>query len=224
MPGKLIVIEGIDGSGKSTQFQLICEQLDAEGMQFERIIFPRYKESSSAMLRMYLDGAFGDSPDDVNPYAASTFYAVDRFASYRMDWREHYEGGGLVLTDRYTTANAVHQGAKLPKPQQPAFFDWLEEYEYHLLEVPAPDLVIYLNIDPQLALDHIQKRQLETGGNGDIHERDAEFLRNCAETGLHAAEYFGWDIVNCDLNGEVRDAKEIQSDIMALIREVLETR
>ena len=115
MKGTLIVIEGTDGSGKSTQFQQLRQRLEREQVAFRNVVFPRYQEESSALIRLYLNGAFGTRPGDVNPYAASSFFAVDRYASYRQDWGDWYEQGGLVLCDRYTTSNAVHQGSKLPE-------------------------------------------------------------------------------------------------------------
>ena len=123
--GKLIVLEGIDGSGKSAQYRRLCSRFDEAGMAYHHIVFPRYDQESSALIRMYLNGAFGTHPSDVNAYAASTFFAVDRYASYRTDWGEIYENGGLILSDRYTTSNAIHQGSKLPEAELPAFFDWL---------------------------------------------------------------------------------------------------
>ena len=127
--GKLIVIEGTDGSGKSTQFRLITQRLDQEKVDFRKIVFPRYDQPSSALIRMYLGGEFGDKPSDVNGYAASAFYAVDRFASYKQDWGAYYEGGGLILSDRYTTSNAVHQTVKQPEAERSEFLRWLYEFE-----------------------------------------------------------------------------------------------
>lgn len=119
--GKLIVLEGIDGSGKSAQYRRLCARFDEMGMAYHHIVFPRYDQESSALIRMYLNGAFGAHPSDVNAYAASTFFAVDRYASYRTDWGGIYENGGLILSDRYTTSNAIHQGSKLPEAELPAF-------------------------------------------------------------------------------------------------------
>ena len=144
--GKLIVIEGTDGSGKSTQFKLLTQRLQAQQQDFRRLVFPRYSEPSSALIRMYLGGEFGTKPADVNAYAASAFYAVDRYASYKQDWGHWYEDGGLVLSDRYTTSNAVHQASKEPPEVRPAFLKWLYEFEYDKLGLPRPDLTIYLDV------------------------------------------------------------------------------
>lgn len=157
--GKLIVLEGIDGSGKSAQYRRLCARFDEAGMAYHHIVFPRYDQESSALIRMYLNGAFGTHPSDVNAYAASTFFAVDRYASYRTDWGEIYENGGLILSDRYTTSNAIHQGSKLPEAELPAFFDWLYDLEYGKMGLPRPDLVLYLDVDLPTSLKRMQHRQ-----------------------------------------------------------------
>ena len=131
--GKLIVIEGLDGSGKGTQAELLAKNLEAQGKAVRKISFPDYVSDSSALVKMYLSGQFGSRPEDVNAYAASTFYAVDRFASFKRDWGGFYEDGGIVVADRYTTSNAVHQCSKLPQEQWDAFLAWLFDFEYHLL-------------------------------------------------------------------------------------------
>ena len=136
--GKLIVLEGIDGSGKSAQYRRLTARFEREGLDYHSIVFPRYDQESSALIRMYLNGDFGARPDDVNAYASSIFYAVDRYASYMTDWKAYYQSGGVVLSDRYTTSNAVHQGAKLPPEEQPRFFDWLYDLEYVKLGLPRP--------------------------------------------------------------------------------------
>ena len=157
--GKLIVFEGTDGSGKSTQFNLLCSRLQEQGTQFQRLVFPQYSEPSSALLRMYLAGEFGPHPTDVNPYAASTFYAVDRYAAWKKVWEKSYRAGSLILSDRYTTSNAVHQGSKLAQADQPAFFDWLVGFEYGKLELPKPDAVIYLDMPTQYSFFAAARKQ-----------------------------------------------------------------
>ena len=151
MSGKLIVFEGTDGSGKATQSKLLFERLQREGVDCRKLNFPRYGEKSAALVELYLGGAFGTHPSDVNAYAASTFYSVDRYASYKQDWGKYYEAGGLLIADRYTTSNAVHQCSKLPPEQWDTFLQWLFDYEYHLLGLPAPDKVIYLQVDPAVS-------------------------------------------------------------------------
>ena len=139
--GRLLVLEGLDGSGKATQAKLLAAHLAGSGRRVMEITFPDYESDSSALVKMYLSGQFGSRPDDVNPYAASSFYAVDRYASYKTKWGSFYEAGGIVIADRYTTSNAVHQCSKLPPDQWDGFLRWAFEYEYQLLGLPAPDAV-----------------------------------------------------------------------------------
>ena len=217
MLGKLIVFEGIDGSGKSTQFELICKKLSDESHQFKRIVFPRYSEPSSALIKMYLSGDFGDDPDSVNAYAASSFFAVDRYASFIQDWRDYYTNGGLVLTDRYTTSNALHQGAKVDKKNRGAFFKWLYDYEFNLIGLPAPDLVIYMDIDIKYAAKRLLQRQTETGTNADIHENDMIYLKSSIESGEQAAAQFGWHKIKCINNGIERNKEDLHKEIYEII-------
>ena len=220
MSGKLIVLEGTDGSGKSTQFRLLCERLTNGGIPFQRLVFPQYSEPSSALIQMYLGGEFGSHPSDVNPYAASTFYAVDRYASLKKVWGKDYEDGGLILSDRYTTSNAVHQGSKLSPEEQPAFFDWLFDLEYDKLGLPAPDVVIYLDMPTEHALRLLRGRESETHTKGDIHEVDPEYLAHCRETALRVARQFNWRVISCiGSNGEVRSLEDIHQEILDVISE-----
>jgi len=211
--GKLIVFEGIDGSGKSTQFELLNKRFTDEGREFKRIVFPRYSEQSSALIKMYLSGDFGEKPDSVNAYTASSFFAVDRFASYVQDWRNFYENGGLILTDRYTTSNALHQGAKVIPGEREHFYKWLYDYEFNLIGIPAPDLVIYMDIDEKFAASRLKRRQTETGTTADIHEKDISYLKSCVDSGKQAADLYGWYKIACVKNGVERNSEEIAEEI-----------
>lgn len=211
--GKLIVFEGIDGSGKSTQFEMMCKRLSDEGRQFKRLVFPRYSEPSSALIKMYLGGDFGENPDSVNAYAASSFYAVDRYASFIQDWCEYHKSGGLILTDRYTTSNALHQGAKIAPAEREDFFKWLYDYEFNLLGLPAPDIVFFMDIDATFAATRLERRQNETGTDADIHEKNMQYLENCAQSGNQAASQFGWHRIRCIHEDAERDTKEIHTEI-----------
>lgn len=219
--GKLIVLEGIDGSGKSAQYRRLCARFEREGIDYHSIVFPRYDQESSALIRMYLNGDFGEKPDDVNPCAASIFYAVDRYASYMTDWKAYYQAGGVVLSDRYTTSNAVHQGAKLPPEEQPRFFDWLYDLEYVKLGLPRPDLVIFLDVDLATSEARMHRRQLKTGKSGDIHERDTEYLQLCLDTGHRAAAHYGWRVVDFMKDGKEREVDEKHEEIYQIVRELL---
>ena len=219
--GKLIVLEGIDGSGKSAQYRGITPTFECEGLDYHSIVFPRYDQESSALIRMYLNGDFGSRPDDVNAYASSIFYAVDRYASYMTDWKAYYQSGGVVLSDRYTTSNAVHQGAKLPPEEQPRFFDWLYDLEYVKLGLPRPDLVIFLDVDLATSEARMHRRQLKTGKSGDIHERDTEYLQLCLDTGHRAAAHYGWRVVDFMKDGKEREVDEKHEEIYQIVRELL---
>ena len=211
--GKLIVLEGTDGSGKSTQFRLMAQRLTDEKVEFRRLVFPRYENESSALIRMYLGGQFGTKPSDVNAYAASAFYAVDRYASYKQDWGQWYEDGGLILSDRYTTSNAVHQASKETGEKQDAFLKWLYEFEYDKLGLPRPDLTIYLDVPTDFTEKLMRNREQNTGTKADIHEQDTEYLATCRRTGRAAAEFYGWTVIDCVKDGQMRSIEDIHEEI-----------
>ena len=216
--GKLIVFEGTDGSGKSTQFKLLCQRLEEEGKTFRRLVFPRYDKPSATLLKMYLQGAFGSQPGDVNAYAASTFYAVDRFASWKEDWQEGYEDGGLFLADRYTTSNAVHQASKMAAGERESFFGWLGDFEYGKLGLPQPDLVIWLDMPIERAVENLRSREAATHTQADIHELDTDYLHACHQAAQAAAQFYGWRRIQClDEAGNLRSIEDIQREIWALV-------
>ena len=220
--GKLIVIEGTDGSGKSTQFHLLSERLERDGVVFKHIVFPRYDQESSALIRMYLGGDFGTKPLDVNAYAASSFYAVDRYASYKMDWGKWYEDGGVVLSDRYTTSNAVHQASKEPKDLQADFLKWLYDFEYDKLGLPRPDLTLYLDVPTDFTERLMRHREHETNTKADIHEKDTSYLATCRNTGRMAAEYYGWTVIQCVKDDAMRSIEDIHEEIYRHVMKCLE--
>lgn len=220
--GKLIVIEGTDGSGKSTQFTLLAQRLEREGKRFEKLVFPQYKEESSALIRMYLGGQFGDKPSDVNAYAASAFYAVDRYASYKKVWGQWYEKGGLILSDRYTTSNAVHQASKEPVEKQREFLAWLYEFEYDKLGLPRPDLTIYLDVPTEYTQMLMRSREAATGTHADIHEKDLDYLTTCRKTGKAAAAFYGWTVIQCVKDGKMRSIEELHEEIYRHVAACLE--
>ncbi len=219
--GKLIVIEGTDGSGKSTQFKLLTQRLENEHHTFQKLVFPQYSEPSSALIRMYLGGEFGTHPSDVNAYAASAFYAVDRYASYKKVWGQWYENGGLIVSDRYTTSNAVHQASKEPEERQAEFLKWLYDFEYDKLGLPRPDLVLYLDVPTDFTETMMRRREQATNTHADIHEQDMAYLATCRRTGKAAAEYYGWTVINCVRNGEMRSIEDIHEEIYRHVAECL---
>ena len=220
--GKLIVIEGTDGSGKSTQFKRLTARLEAEQKQFQKLVFPQYSEPSSALIRMYLGGEFGSKPSDVNAYAASAFYAVDRYASFKKVWGQWYEDGGLILSDRYTTSNAVHQASKEPLEQQKAFLQWLYDFEYTKLGLPCPDLIIYLDVPTDFTEAMMRRREADTNTSADIHEQDLSYLATCRATGKAAAEYYGWTVIQCVKDGVMRSIEDIHEEIYRHVAACLE--
>lgn len=215
--GKLIVLEGADGCGKTTQLNLLCARLTGEGRDFRKLEFPRYSEESSALVRLYLAGKFGSEPGDVNAYAASSFYAVDRYASYKSDWERDYLAGKLFVSGRYTTSNAIHQGAKLPPDERSGYFDWLFGYEYGLLGLPKPDAVVLLDIPTELAIKNIAGR----GEAADIHETHRSYLESCREAALEAARRFDWRLINCAEGGNMRPAEDIADELYKLIEGII---
>ena len=220
--GKLIVIEGTDGSGKSTQFKRLSRHLEEDNIAFKHLVFPRYSEESSALIRMYLGGVFGDKPTDVNAYAASAFYAVDRYASYKMDWGKWYEEGGVVLSDRYTTSNAVHQASKEEGEAQKQYLHWLYEFEYEKLGLPRPDLTIYLDVPTDFTEKMLRGREQATNTHADIHEKDMDYLATCRKTGRAAAEYYGWTVIQCVKDGAMRSIEDIHEEIYRAVKQCLE--
>lgn len=215
--GRLWVIDGLDGSGKTTQFDRLSEYLDNRGTSYRRICFPDYGEPSSALVKMYLAGEFGGSADAVNAYAASSFYAVDRYASYKRFWEEDYRAGRLILAARYTTSNAIHQMAKLPREEWDGYLAWLEDYEYEKLGLPRPTAVAFLDMPTEVSQGLLSHRYAGDESRKDIHERDLAYLRRCRETALYAAERLGWEVVNCARDGAPLPAEEITAHLIQLI-------
>lgn len=217
MNGKLIVIEGLDGSGKATQSKLLCEALEAQGKKVRKVSFPAYESDSSALVKMYLAGEFGKDPGDVNAYAASTFYAVDRFASFKKEWGRFYEEGGIVVADRYTTSNAVHQCSKLPEDQWDSFLEWLFDFEYKMMGIPAPDAVIYLRVDPAVSQKLMTGRYNGDESKKDIHESNLEYLARSRRAAEYCADKLGWKSVSCDDGEGMRTIEAIHSDVLSII-------
>ena len=199
----------------------MCERLESENRDFRRVVFPRYDEPSSALIKMYLSGEFGKNPDDINAYASSSFYAVDRFASFVTDWQSYYQSGGLILTDRYTTSNALHQGSKMSGVDRKLFFEWLYEYEFDRIGLPRPDMVLFMKIDTSLAVSRLRLRESATGTNADIHESDLRYLTACAESGNEAAAQYGWSVIECVQGGVSRSEEEIHKQAYEMLRKHL---
>lgn len=220
MKGQLIVIEGLDGSGKATQANRLLEALAAQGKQVRKVSFPNYSSDASAPIRMYLAGEFGKDPNSVNAYAASTFFAVDRFASFKKDWADFYGQGGIIIADRYTTSNAVHQCSKLPQEQWDAFLSWLFDFEYRLMGIPAPDRVIYLQVDPTVSQKLMTGRYQGDESKKDIHESNLSYLDRSRQAAEYCAKTLGWQTVHCVQDGNLRPIEDISAEILSLVDEL----
>lgn len=217
--GRLVVLDGLDGSGKSTQLARLQEYFTQNHIDYRQISFPDYEQPSSALVNMYLRGEFGDAADAVNAYAASSFYAVDRYASYKKFWQHDYNAGRLILAARYTTSNAIHQMGKLPREEWDAYLDWLQEYEYGLLGLPRPDRVIFLDMPLEISQRLLSHRYEGDEAKKDIHERDLRYLQTCRESALYAAEKMGWCLVPCGENGQPLPIDTISKRLIELVTE-----
>ncbi len=217
MRGKLITIEGTDCSGKSTQLALLSERLKAEGIDFRKIAFPRYDSDSSALVRMYLGGEFGENVSAVNAYAASSFFAVDRVASYLKEWKSYLDCGGVVLLDRYTTSNAIYQASKLSENERSSFCDWLFDFEYNLLGLPKPDAVIFLDMPPEYA-ERLMKKRDESE---DIHERDKDYMKKCYMSACELAKNYSWKRISCVENENIKTREQMHEEIYGIVSGII---
>lgn len=212
--GKFIVIDGLDGSGKGTQSEILKKRLEENGVKVRLLSFPMYESESSALVRMYLGGALGSDPSDTNAYAASSFFAADRYASYKTDWKKDIEDPDtVIIANRFTTANAVHQLSKMPRDEWDSFLNWLWDYEYKKLGVPAPDLVLYLEMTPEISMKLVGRRSMETGQVKDIHELDPEHLKNSYKAAIYSSEKLGWERICCYRGSEPLSIDEISETV-----------
>ncbi len=216
--GRFIVIEGLDGSGKTTQGKLLARRLRDEGKKVRELSFPCYGQKSCALVDMYLSGELGERPDDTNAYSASMLYAADRYISYVTDWKKDIEDENtIVLATRYTTANAYHQLSKLPREDWEDFLSWLWDFEFKKLSLPAPDSVVLLLVKQELSSKNVRSRSAETGQTIDIHEKDTDYLSRCHDAAIYAAERNDWSVIQCAPEGEMLSIEKIND----LIREAL---
>lgn len=223
--GKLIIIEsGTDGSGKATQTQRLYDKLISQGKKVRKITFPNYDSPACMPVKMYLNGEFGNNPNDVNAYAASTFYAIDRFASFKNDWGEFYNNGGIILSDRYTTSNMVHQAVKMnDRAEREKYLNWLYELEFELYGLPKPDCVIFLNLSPIISQKLMENRMNKFTGEQqkDIHEGNNEYLINCYNNSLEIAKKYNWKMVKCNDEENLRSIEDISNEVYEMIKEYI---
>lgn len=223
--GRLIVIEGSDGSGKATQTKKLYDKLVKQNKKVKKVEFPNYKSESSALIKMYLSGEFGKNPDSVNPYASSTFYAVDRFASYKKDWEEFYLKGGIIIADRYTTSNMIHQAAKIKEVQaKDKFLNWLWDFEFEKFNLPVPDCVIFLDMPPKCSKSLMETRDNKFTGEKekDIHENNYEYLLESYNNSKYISEKYGWNRIECTNEDKIKSIDQINDDIIKVIKKYID--
>lgn len=220
--GKLIVIEGVDSSGKETQTKLLFEYLQNKGIDVKKVSFPDYESDFCMPVKGYLAGELGENPDDVNAYAASSFYAIDRYASYKKNWGSFYENGGVIVCDRYVTSNIVHQAMKI-KGDKTAFIEWLADYEYEKLGLPRPDVVIFLDMPPVAAQFLMKNRANKITGEAqkDIHENNTDYLTAAYNNAVDVAEKCGWKRVICAEELSIRTIEDIHFQIISIVDSVM---
>lgn len=219
--GKIIVIDGLDGCGKSTQLKLAEEKLKGMGRNVKTISFPDYDSPSSSLVRMYLGGEFSDDPEDINAYAASSFYAVDRYASFMKYWKDDYFSGALILAARYVSSNAIHQMVKLGRDEYDAYLDWLYDYEHKKLGIPLADSVIFLDMPVDVSQKLLAKRYNYDDSRKDIHEAHRGYLEKCRQTAIYAAGKLGWKVIECSCGGKPFSLESISEKIMENILKVM---
>lgn len=225
--GKLFVIDGTDGSGKQTQFDLLKKHLDEEKIDYKTVSFPNYDSPSSSLVKMYLSGEFGENAKDVSPYIASTFYAADRYATFQKEYKKYYEDGGIILADRYTTANMVHQAGKIDNQEErEKFLNWLFDLEFNLYGLPVPSKVFFLNMPPEKVKELIKNREnkFTHSSKKDIHERDEKHLQDAYNAACSLVEKYNWNEIKCVKNNEIRTREDIHNEIFNIVQEELQKK
>lgn len=225
--GKLFVIDGTDGSGKQTQFDLLAKHLDEQGIEYRTVSFPNYDSPSSALVKMYLSGEFGEDAKKISPYVASTFYAVDRYATYTKDYKEYYDNGGIILADRYTTANMVHQAGKIhDKEERDKFLKWLFDLEFNLYGLPIPSKVFFLNMPPKKVEELIKNREnkFTHSDKKDIHERDEKHLIDSYNAACELAKEYKWEEIKCVKDDKIRTREDIHEEIFEIVSKELQKK
>lgn len=218
MKGRLIALEGLDGSGKHTQSILLSERLTKQGYKNRFISFPNYKSSSSSLVQMYLNGRMCAKTEEVNAYAAASFFAVDRYASYISDWNKSFLSGEIIISDRYTTSNAIYQTTKVDIHERDSFINWIYDYEYCKLGLPKPSIVIYLKVPLNLSQKLLENRYKGTKDKKDMYESDMEFLKKCELMSDYVSKRDNWHVIDCGLSGTIKSKEEIHEEIFRLIK------
>ena len=225
--GKLFVIDGTDGSGKQTQFDLLKKHLDEDHIEYRTVSFPNYDSPSSSLVKMYLSGEFGENAQEISPYIASTFYAVDRYATFKKDFFQYYNDGGIILADRYTTANMVHQAGKIKdKEERKKYLDWLFDLEFNIYGLPKPTTVFFLNMPPEKVKELIKNREnkFTHDTKKDIHERNPEHLRDAYQAACDLVSTYGWNQIDCVKDDEIRTREDIHDEIYSIVKKQIQKK
>ena len=219
MKGKLIIIEGSDGSGKATQTKKLYDRLEQNNYNIKKVEFPNYNSESSALVKMYLRGDFGKHAEDVDPYVCSTFFAVDRYASFKTEWEEFYNNGGIIICDRYTTSNMIHQASKMEVEERDKYLEWLNDLEFNLYKIPKPDCVIFLDVPVEMSQKLMKDRNNKITGESekDIHESDFDYLKKSYENSLYIAKKYDWQRINCIKDDNMRTIDDIHEEIYSIV-------
>lgn len=218
---KLIIIEGLDGCGKSTQTALLEKYFSNQGIDYKKIKLPDYDNPSSTLVKMYLGGEFGKNADDVNAYAAGAFYAVDRFASYKLGWKKDYDNGTLILADRYATSNSIYQMEKIDEGKWDEYLEWSADFEYNKIGIPKPDLVIFLDMPVDVSQRLMTSRYDGDEGKKDVHEANVDFLNKCRKSALYTAKKQGWCVIECSDGVNPLPIEEIHNKIISCVKKEL---
>lgn len=219
MKGKLIIIEGSDGSGKATQTEKLYDRLKQNNYNIKKVEYPNYKSESSSLVKMYLRGDFGKDATDVDPYVCSTFFAVDRYASFKTEWEEFYNNGGIIICDRYTTSNMIHQASKIDIEERDKYLDWLSDLEFNLYKIPEPDCVIFLDVPVEVSKQLMKDRNNKITGESqkDIHESNLDYLKKSYENSLYIAKKYNWNRIDCIKDGSMRTIEDIHEEIYSIV-------
>lgn len=226
MKGKLIIIEGSDGSGKATQTKKLYDRLEKNNYNIKKVEFPNYNSESSALVKMYLRGDFGKHAEDVDPYVCSTFFAVDRYASFKTEWEEFYNDGGIIICDRYTTSNMIHQASKMEVEERDKYLEWLNDLEFNLYKIPKPDCVIFLDVPVEMSQKLMKDRNNKITGESekDIHESDFDYLKKSYENSLYIAKKYDWQRINCIKDDNMRTIDDIHEEIYSIVEDKILNR
>jgi dTMP kinase len=222
--GILIAIDGVDASGKQTQTELLVKRLEKEGTRVKMVSFPAYDNPSSTLVKMYLNGDFGEKPSDVNAYATSTFFAADRFATYRTEWGKDYNDGTIILADRYVSSNLIHQASKVDDDaEKDKFLTWLDDLEHNIYGLPRPNITIFLDMPPEYGAQLMKDRANKSNGTDkkDIHESDFSYLEKSYDNAVYVAKKFGWHRISCVKNNQIRTVNDIHEDIYSAVKDLI---